>query len=606
LGYKASRRSHLDGQGGTVKGRGETVRLGAVALFLATMLGLAAAGAAEALWLPPGGFSTNNPDLAVAIGDSITLGVVGGPDCPNPDCVADRPYPAGLQALLRARDPGFGVANAGRGGETTQGGLDRLPGVLAAFRPGFLLIMEGTNDATFRVDPAIIVSNLRAMVQLAKANGTIPLLGSIVPNFRDVPETQGIVATVNAMLPGVAAMEDVLFVDTFTPLNNGGLYGADRLHPNQAGYDVLAAAWVPAVTAAVDATRLLRTYLAVDAPLPGSTVLEPFAAGGWALDPRATSGTGVDGVHAYAFPLAGGPPVFLGVAGYGAARPDVGALFGAQFTNSGWSVGVLGLAPGPYQLVFYAHSTVTGGFSVVRTVVVNVESRALMAIDTPANGTRLSQPFLLGGWAIDLDAPTGTGVDAVHVWAFPLTGGAAVFVGVAAYGGARPDLGAIFGSRFTDSGYALLVSGLAPGAYQLVAYAHSSASGTFNDLRSVLVTIDPSALTFVDTPGPGATVAQPFLVAGWAVDLQAVSGTGVDAVHVYAFPDAGGPPIFLGVAAYGGSRPDVGSLLGARFTDSGYGLLALGLMPGRYQLAVYAHSTVAGSFDGRALAIDVQ
>jgi hypothetical protein len=80
----------------------------------------------------------------------------------------------------------------------------------------------------------------------------------------------------------------------------------------------------------------------------------------------------------------------------------------------------------------------------------------------------------------------------------------------------------------------------------------------------------------------------------------------VDAVHVYAFPDAGGPPIFLGVAAYGGSRPDVGSLLGARFTDSGYGLLALGLMPGRYQLAVYAHSTVAGSFDGRALAIDVQ
>ena len=37
-------------------------------------------------------------------------------------------------------------------------------------------------------------------------------------------------------------------------------------------------------------------------------------------------------------------------------------------------------------------------------------------------------------------------------------------------------------------------------------------------------------------------------------------GTGVDAVHV-GRPPASGSPLFVGVASYGGSRPDVGALL---------------------------------------------
>ena len=189
-----------------------------------------------------------DPRVIVAFGDSITLGVLA--DAP----LAERPYPAGVQIQLDSLRPGFTVLNHGVGGETTDFGLARLPGVLAAQRPAIVLIMEGTNDATFEFDPAFIVANLRQMVQLAKASAAIPILGAIPPNFRPfAPEARAILAAVNAQLPALALEEGIRFVDTFSALNDEGLFGSDQLHPTQVGYDVLAAAWLPAVVAAIDA-----------------------------------------------------------------------------------------------------------------------------------------------------------------------------------------------------------------------------------------------------------------------------------------------------------------------------------------------------------------
>jgi uncharacterized repeat protein (TIGR03803 family) len=95
------------------------------------------------------------------------------------------------------------------------------------------------------------------------------------------------------------------------------------------------------------------------------------------------------------------------------------------------------------------------------------------------------------------------------------------------------------------------------------------------------------------------TVGQSFAVAGWAIDRTAVSGTGVDAVHVYAYPNPGSsmPPVFLGIATYGASRSDIGSRFGPQFTNSGFTLAAVGLAPGRYQITAFAHSTVSGTFN---------
>jgi glucose/arabinose dehydrogenase len=219
----------------------------------------------------------------------------------------------------------------------------------------------------------------------------------------------------------------------------------------------------------------------------------------------------------------------------------------------------------------------------------------IMTIDTPANGAALRQPFLLAGWAIDASATTGTGMGPNHVWAFPATGAAPIFIGVTNQGN-RADVASYFGSQFLGSGYGLNVSGLAPGSYRLMAFGWVNALANFGVSRTVDVTIGTSSLLVVDTPQPGATLNRPFPLAGWAFDSSAPAGTGIDTIHVWAFPLAGGPPTFVGTPALGGSRPDVGAYFGSRFTPSGYNML-VNLPPGQYYLVVYAHSTVTNTFD---------
>jgi hypothetical protein len=114
-------------------------------------------------------------------------------------------------------------------------------------------------------------------------------------------------------------------------------------------------------------------------------------------------------------------------------------------------------------------------------------------IDTPVSGASVGSPFFVGGWAADLDATLGTGVDTVHVWAYPIdASGKAldpIFLGPAIYGGARPDVGAIYGDRFADSGYGIIVRGLPPGTYDLAVFAFSTVANNFTPAKVVRVTV---------------------------------------------------------------------------------------------------------------------
>jgi hypothetical protein len=107
------------------------------------------------------------------------------------------------------------------------------------------------------------------------------------------------------------------------------------------------------------------------------------------------------------------------------------------------------------------------------------------------------------------------------------------------------------------------------------------------------------AKVVIDLPGsgqPDSSIAQPFDVAGWAIDSDAVLGTGIETLHVWAYPTSGADPIFIGATAYGGARPDVAAIFGEQFRNSGYGLTVDALPPGTYDLAVFAWSTVTGGF----------
>ena len=354
-----------------------------------------------------------------------------------------------------------------------------------------------------------------------------------------------------------------------------------------------------------------RPRMFIDAPSPTSitTLSQPFTIAGWAADLSAPTGTGIDAIDVWAYPNpgSGASPIFVGSASYGIQRPDVGAAHGSQFTNSGFSRAVNGLGAGQYQFVAYGRSTLTGSFDVSRTVTVNITiptTMPRMAVDAPAVGATVFPSFRVAGWAIDVAASAGTGVDAVDVWAHPASG-AAVYLGSASYGGARPDVGAAFSQQFTSSGYVLNVAHLTPGNYTLVVYARSTVSGTFNNAVSRAIRVAADPLMSIDLPRANTNVSRPFTVAGWAIDRAARSGTGVDAVHIYAIPISGGSAVFLGVAAYGGSRPDVGNAFGSRFTNSGFGLTASTLPAGAYDIVVYARSTVTNTYNARVVRVIV-
>jgi hypothetical protein len=145
----------------------------------------------------------------------------------------------------------------------------------------------------------------------------------------------------------------------------------------------------------------------------------------------------------------------------------------------------------------------------------------------------------------------------------------------------------------------VVVKGLNPGVYQVNAYAHSRITNTFNDVRSVVVTIvgKPPRMS-IDAPGASQAVGRPFMIAGWAFDPNGASGSGIDAIHVWAYPNpgSGAAPVFVGTAAFGSARPDVAAAFGPAGASSGFGMIAT-LPSGTYDVVVFAHSTATGTFN---------
>jgi hypothetical protein len=121
-----------------------------------------------------------------------------------------------------------------------------------------------------------------------------------------------------------------------------------------------------------------------------------------------------------------------------------------------------------------------------------------------------------------------------------------------------------------------------------------STDSTRTDVEVTIV--DPTAsgdvLLHIDTPQAMATEHGGFTIAGWTLDPHAVSGSGVAAVHVWAYrrdvPSV--VPQFLGAAAIGGPRADVAQAYGAQFDHAAWSLDVSSLTPGVYDLVVYSWS----------------
>ena len=138
-----------------------------------------------------------------------------------------------LNQKLNKQNAPFVITNASISGETTAGGLSRLPGILSKEKVDFLLIELGGNDGLRGFPPKLIKNNLLQIIQLAKA--------------KNIP-----VAVMNIRIPpNYGPRYNKLFTDTFSQVAteenipllqffmddiaiNPTLMQADGIHPNQA------------------------------------------------------------------------------------------------------------------------------------------------------------------------------------------------------------------------------------------------------------------------------------------------------------------------------------------------------------------------------------
>ncbi len=159
--------------------------------------------------------------VILAFGDSLTRGT-GAANAAS--------YPAVLGGLT-----GHTVVNAGIPGELSAAGLSRLPGVLAATNPQLMILCHGGNDMLRKRNIGQLATNLRAMITLARQRGVeVVLVG--------VPRPGLLLGTAEIYREIAASMDVPLEADVLADVLGDAGLKSDPIHPNAAGYRVMAEA----------------------------------------------------------------------------------------------------------------------------------------------------------------------------------------------------------------------------------------------------------------------------------------------------------------------------------------------------------------------------
>jgi acyl-CoA thioesterase I len=135
-----------------------------------------------------------------------------------------------LQQRLDERGMDDRVVNASVSGETSAGGLSRLPALLAAHRPTLLVVQLGANDGLRGLSLSALQENLTRMVRLGRASGSQALLiGVQLPPNYGAAFNRGF----QAVFQAVARSEHIPLVESLLAgvAEDWSLIQPDGLHP---------------------------------------------------------------------------------------------------------------------------------------------------------------------------------------------------------------------------------------------------------------------------------------------------------------------------------------------------------------------------------------
>jgi lysophospholipase L1-like esterase len=188
-------------------------------------------------------------------------------------------YPFLLEARLNNEYPGQSIVveNRGKSGEPIDDGRQRLPGELATYHPGALLLLDGYNDLLGSCgdrDPAAassvecanaitnVVAGYRKMIQIAGSAGVKYVFASTLTppgpyragTYRRIANS-AIVQT-NTKLSPIVSAEGAILVDPYPVFigHEADYVADDGLHLRRAGYQALADTFFATIKSTVAST----------------------------------------------------------------------------------------------------------------------------------------------------------------------------------------------------------------------------------------------------------------------------------------------------------------------------------------------------------------
>ena len=173
--------------------------------------------------------SAQEPPVMLILGDSLSAGYG-----------MDRKHSWVHLLEIRLQENGYTykILNSSITGDTSQGGLARLPRLLDHYQPEIVIIELGANDGLRGINPDITRENITSMIQQSQKTGARVLLAGIKlpPNYGEA-----YLEKFESMYPDLASQFDTLLVPfilegvAFRP----DLLQADTIHPNEKGQPVL-------------------------------------------------------------------------------------------------------------------------------------------------------------------------------------------------------------------------------------------------------------------------------------------------------------------------------------------------------------------------------
>jgi acyl-CoA thioesterase-1 len=168
----------------------------------------------------------NKEYVAVVLGDSLSAGY---------GVKIEESWPSILEKNLQAADTNIRIINAGISGDTTSGGLYRLPKLLKEHRPNLVILELGGNDGLRGMSiKKVIKENLDQMIRMSLQGGAnVALIGvELPPNYGEKYTN-----SFKKMYIELAAEYNLILIQgSIKEMVSLNLMQADGIHPNVKGH----------------------------------------------------------------------------------------------------------------------------------------------------------------------------------------------------------------------------------------------------------------------------------------------------------------------------------------------------------------------------------